>query len=148
MRVSAQRRVCDFCREVGWRFESINMDMRYQGAQGMEALNPHFEKGGGMGAAGCGNPRVTCMNRMGKHVIIMCHTKGTFIWIAGCLCIVLAWYTYGTPGAAASCGCSPRAACRHVCIMHVEEFCARSCMSTAELLQIALKGVVYGQGQF
>ena len=34
------------CREVGWRFESINMDVHYQGAQGIEALNnPHFKKG-------------------------------------------------------------------------------------------------------
>lgn len=33
------------CREVGWRFESINMDVHYQGAQGIESLNPHFKKG-------------------------------------------------------------------------------------------------------
>ncbi len=34
------------CREVGWSFESINMDVHYQGAQGTEALNnPHFKKG-------------------------------------------------------------------------------------------------------
>ena len=32
-------------REVGWRFENINMDVRYQGAQGIEALNPHFKEG-------------------------------------------------------------------------------------------------------